>query len=371
MTDITHPSPEAGSGRAGHFKPSWKRLLLGAAAFIALAVVVDQAVDRVLVMGEPKDFRVFFESRRAFDADPSRYDGLIIGDSFTADALDPAVIARYAKISLFNHAIYNSSMGDQYFILQDKLTGGWTPDLVVIGLTPLLFIRDDEPTRFGLDFVSAPLLRAEAMWRGLVAGDLSIPFATGRHRYLLPGVARVLAGGQSAAGRGLDIGRVEAGYIENLRRFKGDREAVVADGAEMRAQIATFDGPRPEQVAYLHRTIAAATGAGARVVLVMPPVSLPQAQALDGSRYMAAFRSMARDVARQYDLPLVEGMAQDIQSRFPADLFFDAEHMCADGSRLFSAIVGEQLVRDDVVAPAAASGGDEADLHQARCRPAP
>ncbi|WP_188578035.1 hypothetical protein P7L64_20435 [Tistrella bauzanensis] len=290
-----------------------------------------------------------------------------MGDSFTADALDPARIGEIADVSLFNHAVYNSAMGEQRLILKDKLSDGWRPDLVIIGLGPLLFVRDDEPTNFGLEFLAAPLVRLEGIWAAVAAGDLAAPFASGRHRSTLPGLARVIMGRKPAAGRGLDIGRVEAGYIENRYDFGGTSEELLEDGEVFRGQIQQFPGPRPAQVAYLEETIELARDAGARVVLVIPPVSPPQVAAIAGIPYMTAFMQMARDMAQRYDLPLIQGFDPAVVAQLSPEQYFDAEHMCAEAARRFSTIVGEALVADGIVA--AKADGD--DMPPAVCHPRP
>lgn len=354
----------------GHFQVSWKRMTVACTLFVAIVLVVDQGLDYLLRLGVPADYRVFVDSRKVFDADKSSYDGLILGDSFTADALDPAGIAAVADVSLFNHGVYNSSMGDQRLILEDKLNDGWRPKLVVIGLGPLLFIRDDVPGRFGLDFIQSPVLRAQAIWSGVVAGDLAIPFASGRDRAMLPGLVRVALGRELAAGRGLDIGRVEAGYIENRYGMSGTAETLVSDGALFRDQIGAFPAPRPAQVAYLNQTVQIAQAVGARVVLVIPPVSPPQVMATADIPYMVAFMQMARDTARRFDVPLIQGFDPAVVNQFSPRQYFDAEHMCAEAARLFSTIVGQALVADGVVAAASASN-DGAPMPAPVCHPRP
>lgn len=328
---------------------SWRKVTFAAALFIVGVLTVDQLLARLLDFGTPYDYRVFVDSRRAFDNAPQDYDALILGDSFLADAIDPAFVAQSAHISAFNYGIYSSSYGDTWFLLRDKLATGWTPNVVLVGLGPLLFDRDDIPGGFLLNFIDSPMLRAELIWKGLWAGDLSVPFASGRDRSKLSGLARLVLTGEPGSGRGAHIAATRDGYIENTANYGAQGDALLAEGAAFRERLAALPAPRADQVAYLEHVLSDARDAGARIVLVAPPVSAGLARSISDLPFMIAFKRLAEDLSARYDAPLIWGYDPAIAGRFPDTDYFDAKHMCASGARRFSLLLGAALVEEKVV----------------------
>jgi hypothetical protein len=99
---------------------------------------------------------------------------------------------------------------------------------------------------------------------------------------------------------------------------------------------------------YLRDMIARLKDAGAKVVLVTTPTSATYYRAVDDEAYRR-MQAGVNDVASTSSVPYYNYMKDP---RFTWDDFVDADHLSTGGAERFTRLLGEDLLRDGVLAPA-------------------
>lgn len=319
------------------------RFFLKLALFFGLLWAIDQGFAHFLEAGgAPRDYRAFVESKEQFGTNRS-VDVLFVGDSHIADAIVPAVFEEETGKEPFNFGVYHLSPLEARYLLEDLLQRcREKPEVVVLGLNPVMFARGVDSGVYTPRLIRNPLIRAQLFLAGgddpekAQQGDNlgSLTAAADKLHLFEPALEILMKGGDDRPVT-REVRRIDRGYLENHKHVDETTEWL----EDERLDQATGN---PTQKRYFGETIRFLQEQGIRVALVNTPYHPRRWPLVSASPCYGDFVTTIEGLAATYGVP-VFNLANDHGGAWPDDHYLEFEHLCFPGAVKFTRLVASFL----------------------------
>ncbi len=312
-----------------------KKFALKLIIFLSLIFVIDFALSKLLDLGRPADYAAFIDSKEEYDA-LSGVDILFIGDSETADGFVPSVFNEKLGATAFNHAVYQLSPLEGYFLLKDLVARHeQAPKLVVLGTDVQMFHYRVSEGEYTPLFIKNPLNLVPLLMESQDLGAIS---QAGRKKYLFPALAKRLLHGETGSRMRREASHVESGYLQNVRHFS---EQAQFDCNKDRGFFS--EKLVPEQKEYFMKTLEFLRKHDIPCIIANPPM---HKNFLAGMKKKAAyheFQAALGEIAARYGVEVFNANHDVLLDDLKDEDFLDGDHLCYSGARKFSTVFADYL----------------------------
>ncbi len=319
------------------------RFFLKLALFFGLLWAIDQGFAHFLEAGgAPRDYRAFVESKEQFGSDRA-VDVLFVGDSHIADALVPGVFEAETGKEPFNYGVYHLSPLETRYLLEDLLrrTRG-KPEVVVLGLNPVMFARGVDSGVYTPRLIEDPLIRAKLFLAGgddpakAQQGDNlgSLTAAADKLHLFRPALEILRKGGDDRPVT-REVRSIDRGYLENHKHLDETTEWIED------ARLEQAEG-NPIHKRYFEETIRFLQDKGIGVAFVNTPYHSRRWPVVAPSPCYADFVRTIEALAAKYDVPAFN-LANEHGGDWPDDHYLEFEHLCYPGAVKFTRLIAAFL----------------------------
>jgi len=300
------------------------RFLAKLSLMILLVWAMDSAFSSFLNTGRPLDYRAFIESKLSYQERPG-YDVIAIGDSHTADSVNPRTFQHETGMSLFNFGIYHAAPYELLFLSRDVLKRtAKAPKIVLLGTNPVMFMRPKSAGKYTPLFLDSPLLHAQLIWSTEQFSPASFSSAGPKLDLLSPAWDHFW---QPSAGRPVtrNVAWVDNGYIANTRADLSKDSPLPSITPALQDQMQAFED-----------TVDLFQAAGVRVMVIHPPMYRDRYLAYTKMAEFTQFRSFFNDLAARKSVVQFNADNEIGNAGLNEDHFLNVEHVCLPGAELFS-----------------------------------
>jgi hypothetical protein len=312
-----------------------KKFALKLILFLSLIFVIDLALSKLLDWGRPADYAAFIDSKEEYD-DLNNVDVLFIGDSETADGFVPNVFNEKLGASAFNHAVYQLSPLEGYFLLKDLVARhDQAPKLVVLGTDVHMFHYRVSAGEYTPLFIKNPLNLFPLLMESKDLGAIS---QAGRKKYLFPALAKRLLHGETGAHVRREVNYIENGYLQNVKHYSDPAQF---DCNKDRGFFS--DGLVAAQKDYFVKTLEFLRKHDIPCIIANPPM---HKNFLAGMKQKAAYREFQTalaEIAAKYRVEIFNANHDVLLDDLKDEDFLDGDHLCHSGARKFSTVFADYL----------------------------
>lgn len=312
-----------------------KKFIIKLALFLSLIFTIDLALSRLLDWGRPADYAAFVDSKREYD-NLKQVDILFIGDSQTADGFVPSVFEEKLGATAFNFGVYQLSPFESYFLLKDLVSRHERlPKLVVLGTDVQMFRYQVSDGKYAPLFIKNPINLAPLFF---ASSNLGAFTATGRKKYLFPGLLKRVVDGHVGAEMRREVQRIESGYLVNAKHYSD------ASQFDCEKDRGFFSETLVEkQKTYFLKTLDHLQAQNIPVVIVNLPMQKEFLAGMKAKPVYQEFNAVIAAIESQHAIHVFNKSHDLLVNELEDKEFLDGDHLCYPGAKKFSSAFADYL----------------------------